>query len=782
MYGPPGMAITPVAPSPLDKPVSDMTPPMGDIGISGTANRRGDIFSEYNAKLYHQAGFGQSGSRVWGAWEHALRTDSAVASGVEFNAAKVRDARISVVPGDDSPLAKQIARFVRWNVTQALEPGWPALSQQMVYGLMGFGFFIMELVAAPCYHPDLPGGRGWKLARLEERLPVSLHTNAWIEEDGKLVGVRQRGLRNGNWEEVVLPADRILLSTWNRNGANYAGFPQTRSVWYATVIREQLLKQTGIAAIREASGLPVATAADYAEPLDKDQREEMFNVLSTLVGHEAAAVVMPKGWSVEWVYSPGANKGGVLDLYHRLGQVILQLFQAQQLDLGTGDTGSRSVGEVHAGSAGSFVKGITANIEGSWNGSGERAYEGVIRKLVDWNFGPQQNYPKLKIDVQPPALAPDRLVSSLKDAVAAGVLTPTLDVENAVREQLGFQAIDIATRQALQPSVPPVLQPDIFGQTPNQPAHPPPGAAIAGPKPKADQLAPVAQARHLVMSDSGAFAAARELRSSEKLLDLARMDSFLNRAREEFERGAKPLVVELLTRALPDVREAMKDGDPSEIATLKLDGTRLEEFIGQFLEKARAEGYAQVKQERARGTEDAVAKERAAGGQKFAPIVHADPPEDPKDVATRTEAVLEAQRKLLARRMLARLQEAMERQAIEVIRTGGTPSDVVTQTVMDQLESGSLKADGGSVLTKAWNMGREQFAEERGNEVASVELSAILDKANCQPCADLDGEEFEFGSDEHYAHTPPLASICDGADNCRCLLIYNFRDSQVGDE
>jgi hypothetical protein len=57
--------------------------------------------------------------------------------------------------------------------------------------------------------------------------------------------------------------------------------------------------------------------------------------------------------------------------------------------------------------------------------------------------------------------------------------------------------------------------------------------------------------------------------------------------------------------------------------------------------------------------------------------------------------------------------------------------------------------------------------------VESVELSAILDNAVCTNCEDLDGSTFDFGSDDHDEHTPPLKE-CEGGDACRCMLVYNF--------
>ena len=46
----------------------------------------------------------------------------------------------------------------------------------------------------------------------------------------------------------------------------------------------------------------------------------------------------------------------------------------------------------------------------------------------------------------------------------------------------------------------------------------------------------------------------------------------------------------------------------------------------------------------------------------------------------------------------------------------------------------------------------------------------------------MDGESFEYGSDEHEEHIPPLTD-CEGRDNCRCVLVYEFEDGDdAGDE
>ena len=75
----------------------------------------------------------------------------------------------------------------------------------------------------------------------------------------------------------------------------------------------------------------------------------------------------------------------------------------------------------------------------------------------------------------------------------------------------------------------------------------------------------------LKASADGSFASWRPLRASERRTDWASIDTYLAGRREASERAVKPVVVTMLARAQTAITEAMKDGDPSEVATLPLD-------------------------------------------------------------------------------------------------------------------------------------------------------------------------------------------------------------------
>lgn len=756
-------------------------PNVAEIGISGTTNWWGDVLGESNLKLIHEQAYGQAGARTWGAWETILRTDEAVAKGTEFSKAQLRDAQPDVeeapedaCPKGMSPAAWDTARkthadFVRWNLLEALEPGWAEIVQQQTEGLLIPGFVLHELVAEQCEHPLLPGGTGYKLARLAERLPVSIHPNGWLEEDGELAGVRQLGqMRDGmSFGEVVIPASKLLLATWNRKGNNYLGYSPFRSVWYMCRIREQLLRLVGISMVRESAGVPVAMP-EKGVKLTKAQQKKLQRFLENLVPHENAAAVMPAGVKLEWLFSPGANKGHVIDAWRELGTSILGQVQAQQMALGVNDTGARAVGETHDSAANAFAQGIAATLEDVWNGSGRnsRPYEGPIRKMVQWNFGPQPAYPRLKLTLRQAKLAPDKYALAAKTLRDGGIITVhTIDDENEARERIGSRMVteeefDQAKQEAAEKAQQMAEQ---FRQESGTPP-PKPGAPSGTPRPK-----PGAEDKSKRASANGGFSPWRPLRASERKLDLGSMADFFDSERERYERLVRPLVVEALTRTVPDVRTAMKDGEVEheEIATVPLDLTRVESFIGDYLERARAEGWRHLVREARR---DVNHPHRAAEEDDTFP----PPNETPPSPSEATAKLLEAQRKRLARQLEARLRAALEETAIDVARTGGTADEVVAEVVSDQVQTNALKSDAGGVLTKAFNMGRQEFAAAYGAQVESVELSAILDEGTCGPCESMDGTEFEFGSAEYERNTPPLRQ-CEGRNRCRCLYVFNFK-------
>lgn len=391
------------------------------------------------------------------------------------------------LPGEESDpeaeLQVTIAEFVEENMREHLAPGWPALLYQMVVYGLGYGHYLAEKVYGTRPDDRVPGGTAQYLAKLVHRLPSSIKPDGWKEKDGDLFEVHQAGVKDGKWEnDIALPARSILLATWDRSGNNYAGYPAIRSVWFLGKLRAKLLKILAIGHEREALGVPVVEI-DKDTQLNPDQVTALETLVQNLAYHEKAGAVLPRGVTMNWVFSQGANKGHVLDAWRQLGTAMLEVVQAEQSVLGTGDTGSRSVGDTKTATKNGFVEGVRAWIEAAFNGVGDQVYTGVVKEIVDLNFGPQLQYPKLRLVTKKTDLEIGAFASAVKTLSDAGALTLTEQDENDIRERLGLAPVDPVARQAEKDRKEAVRQ-QIAGQVgAPSPGGDKPGLSPAGDKP-----------------------------------------------------------------------------------------------------------------------------------------------------------------------------------------------------------------------------------------------------------------------------------------------------------
>lgn len=720
--------------------------PSKSEGIPGGGNYSGRIIVEPNSALRDQAGYGRAGTYEPGEWEEIALSNPYVTAGLDFILGPVADARVDVEPaGEDSgvpeAVAKEHADFIKWALTEKFP-----LTTHIESAASGFllsGFALYEPVAQLVTRE---GRDCWTLKALEQRLPNSLNmdSGAWLEsDDGKLLGIKQRGPQGmgGRWVQPVLPADRVLLYSWKRKGNNWQGVSQLRSVWYiAGRVMPLLLKLAGVTVQREGAGLPLVFKKDEAQgaaELTPSQRTELMNFLANLTFHESSGGILPEGWDMKFIFSPGADKTFIIDIWKSLGLVVLMQLGAQQLVLGTDNTGSRSVGEVHDARSMAFVRKVLRFEEGILNGDSGEAHTGLVKRLIDWNYGPQPAYPRAKLTPQRPELAPSDLATAVKSAKDAGLFTPTAEDENTFRERAGFAPITEEERAAAKEKAAALAPPSPFGGAA--------GGEEPGGKP---QLKASAQ--------RGTWQPWRPLRASESKLRLREMDAFFVAQREAYDKAARPLVSVMMGSAAVQIAAAMRDGkvQPAEVAALTFNTKRLDALNRDFLAKWRAAGGDFVREELG------------------APVLRAagEPDESPAAAKAEADEVTDAQANALLRRQVARARAELEREAIDALRTGDDAESVVTRALEAQLDSGAFKADAGTVLTKAFNVGRDEAARILGG-VETVELSAILDSATCEACVALDGTEADFNSAEHDRLVPPVRD-CAGRDNCRCLLLF----------
>lgn len=733
---------------------SPAAPPVEADGIAGGANFSGRVVGfEPNADLRDVSGYGRAGTYEVGEWAQAALSNPWVTMAMDHVLRPVAAARVDVTPakGNISEAdAKKHADFITWALTEHFDLG--SLNKAAASGALLSGFSLFEPLAIQV---DYQGAPHWGLSDVRQCLPNSLDPSSpWqVDGNGRLVGIGQMGPvgSSGRWVRTVLPADRALLFSHKREAGNFAGMSQLRSCWYtACRAMPRLLKMVPVTLQREGPGVPVAVSQDKDSKLTPAQRVELVELFANMPAHESSGVVMPTGWKMDWVVSPAANKGHIVDVIERMGLWVLQQFGAQQLVIGTGTTGALSSSETHDARSMAMVVEVLRLLSRVYNGARGEA-DGLVKRLIVWNFGPQSAYPKVTLTPQRPELGPAELSTSAKAAKEAGLFTPTIKDENSYRERAGFSPItqeeldaERAAAAARAPQFSPFGQPSLPPGSPKQEAEEDPEG-----EPKSEEVE-VPDEKPLKASAPRAWTPWRPLRASEEKLKLADMDAFFTAQRERFEALVRPVVVGMLGMAAPAIERAMADGTvtPEEVAAIPLDDARLDRVLAEYLQHVRKTGGNFVRGELEAGPLTAAAGDGGAGADK----------------------VVDAQRAALRRRMLNRLRGEVEREAIDVLRTGGTAAEVVTRTIARQLDTGAFKSDAGSVTTKVFNLGRNEAAQLIGG-VASVEYSALLDSATCESCVAMDGRTAAFDSPEHDAILPPNRD-CAGGDACRCLLTF----------
>lgn len=759
---------------------SPARPPSAAEGVTGVANYGGRLQWEPIQELRDQAAYGRTGGE-WGFWEDLSAANSFVAQALDHVCAPVEAARIDIEPipaeriGNGpgmvpQAIADEMCELLRWNFTEAMRLG--TFNALAARNFLKTGFAIFEPTAAQ----DARGR--WYAAKLAQRLPQSLDPSPWLEtEDAStLRAVRQQSMRGSQWVRVELPADRLLLFIWERQGNNWAGRSAFRAVQYiAGAVMPTLLKLIGVTLQREGAGIPVVEAADKDAKLTPEQRDQLVRLMDSLVFHEGASAVMPAGWALKWNFSGGANKGHVLEVWRELGIVVLQQLGAQQLALGTSNTGSRSVGEVHDARTAVKVQQILTVLEAVLNGDDGEPFQGLAPRICRWNWGPQAAYPRVKLTMLRGELPVGELATAAATAKTAGIFTPTFRDEQAFRSKAGLPPISEEEREeakekaaALGPptSPAPKLEPEEGGDAEEADTEEP---STETEMPEGEDDAEEAKKTPLKASlQRGGWMPWRPLRAAEQRVPWEKRNAYFDAQRDAWEKALRPVVLAMLAKAAPAVAAAMADGKvtPAEVAAVPLDTKRVRETVRRLLEGVRDAGHASIEEELPPATLKAAAGDEAK--------------EPAEDVEAETDELFDALEQQVERRVVTRTRAELEREAVDALRTGDDADAVVDRVVSRQLDTGAFRADAGYVVTKAFNGSRDEAARLMGG-IASVEYSALLDSATCSACQALDGATADFGSPEHDRLVPPNRD-CSGGDNCRCLLVMVPAGAGGGEE
>lgn len=402
-----------------------------------------------------------TGGRIWGKeintalegtrWppiaEEMVRTDSVLMAASRALIGTQLTATWKFTVRDDAPpLAVEAAAQLNNNFgldggRGRLTGGWEGvLGQALQYQSLGYRY--ME----PVYF--IEGGRVW--VDILDCEPAA-HMRWGVDRNGELAHIVQQTPAGdyGGWCNPTVPAEKVLLFTHARTGANFEGVGLLRPCWFPWTLKKHAYDQIAIGVERWAVPTPVVTYdmralrdAGFTPPQIATMIANANESLKAYVGHESAYLGAPTGITFS---AFGDNVGQHLmpgEVVKECNREMLMAFGLQFLMLGVSDTGSRAVGDVQA----SFFRrqavnglDLVAAVVGGAPGPGR----GLVGRLMRWNFPtlPPEEWPRLEHrGLDPGPLL--ELLTALPALGQSGFVTPTDAMENAILD--GFRQPPLA--------------------------------------------------------------------------------------------------------------------------------------------------------------------------------------------------------------------------------------------------------------------------------------------------------------------------------------------------
>lgn len=418
-----------------------------------------------------------------------LRTDDQVGSVMEALTLPILDAPWDL---DDKGCRPGVADFVRSEIGLPKPGESPENRRRHQAGIvfrehleealdcLGYGFQPFEQVYSTTFpgepgHPKGPlftGQPAVHLRKLAARPPATIY-RIRVAPDGGLVSLIQYPIEGDtDWQVstdgyvgIELPVNRLVMYVTKRKGADWSGVSVLRTAYRPWKIKEELCRLDAIASERNSLGIPMV---EYDPTMMT--REAALEIATAARSGAEAGIAVPVGCRFSFA---GAGSAGVVDLgpkIDRYNESIGRASLAMFLNLGH-DNGARSLGDT-------FLSFFTRALQSVAGRMANTFTEHVIRDLVEWNWGPDETYPRLvpgEITAEM-ALAPE----AFKALIEAKVIIPDDKLEEQVRRRYRLPAANKATsRQDKPPEPKPAPAPVMVGPDglPVKPAAPKPPAA-----------------------------------------------------------------------------------------------------------------------------------------------------------------------------------------------------------------------------------------------------------------------------------------------------------------
>lgn len=407
------------------------------VGSTGTEVYRGYLQEDY---LQEMRGYLRAKT-----FDQMRRGDAAIKMCLNSVKNIIRSATWEVHPSEqmeNKEEAQKHADFINHILFHDLNKPWSKILSEILT-MCEFGHSVFEKTHNVVLdHPKFGTYNGIK--SLGFRSPRTLHR--WnVNEVGDLISITQ--LANGDLRKYVdIPAEYLLLFNLDQEGSNFEGISLLRPCYGAWKRKDVYLKLNAIGIEKYAVPTPMAKTPANQGP-NTEEFEAMKNVLEVYTTHQSNYITFPDGWEITLhsnVYDPSKT----IEAIKFENSEIANAFLANFLNLGGGSGGgsyalSNDLSDFFLGGLDYIASEICETIK-----------KGLIKELIDMNYGPQDGYPQLKAsDISDKA--GKELSEILKLLIDSKIVTSDDRLEESIRKRYHLPLRDESTsREAVQPMVP----------------------------------------------------------------------------------------------------------------------------------------------------------------------------------------------------------------------------------------------------------------------------------------------------------------------------------------
>jgi hypothetical protein len=577
------------------------------------------------------------------------------------------------------------------------------------------------------------------------------------------------GADGASHSREYVPADELVVYTWDQEGSNILGRPLIRAMWKPYQFKTRYEKMAIINKQKTAVGVPYVLTRDGDSPED-ETRAANFAKAMRAGNHERLYFKGKVGQEFGWKEGGDSNKG-FPELINGSNMEIAKAGGGglvQELGIGQ-EGGSRGVAGAQALAGVALPEAIATFVILVENAE--------IAQQVDLNFPVGTPAPTLKVAGIDP-FARTRNMPEVVAAASAGVITKTLDTENEVRRAYGLMEITEEERDEAIAKARPPMGPGGPGD-PNGdggdggPGGAPPGtdagdAATTEDEASTAPSAPTGNARRaglrLITAAAATDPAAVPAEPSPSADAVARAKVDLPRIQRELERW-EATYLGSLNLVQRDMREDVVGQIRAGRAPKKPDDLKvpfqedLKKRLVSILKSVRDFGREQLTAEVNRQLQTLASAARPDPGTRRGAIAFSN-----------NQAEVIAQ--LDVSNLVQRLQTQAVSQYNQLAGTGASPAEIASglAAYFANLTDAQIDQMARASTSQSFNAGRNVAILELKPQLGPMAVRVeVLDENTCEPCAGLDGQEFRIGSEAYLENQPPLK--CLGGQRCRGFFV-----------